>query len=226
MLNKLVFGLTIACASVTLLAQTTANVQAPPKSSAYAEDGRGTVMRSGDGLCWRTGYWAPGDSVAGCDGELVPPITKPTAPAIAATPPSAPAATLVAAPTHCDFTVTLAGDRLFAFNNATLTKAAKNQIDGEVLTRLRACASITAILISGHSDRLGTSGYNQKLSTKRAASVAAYLTGKGISTTIETRGLGETQPLKSCSNKLGRKKLIACLAPNRRVVIEAQGIAK
>ena len=46
---------------------------------------------------------------------------------------------------------------------------------------------------------------------------------------IETFGYGKTQPAQGvakCDDKLPRKKLIACLEPHRRVVIEIQGSAK
>lgn len=41
-------------------------------------------------------------------------------------------------------------------------------------------------------------------------------------------GAGKTQPVPGvkCDDKLPRKKLIECLAPNRRVVVEVQGPAK
>ena len=44
---------------------------------------------------------------------------------------------------------------------------------------------------------------------------------------IEATGFGKTSPAKfGCEDKLPRKKLIECLAPNRRVVIEVTGTAK
>ena len=43
---------------------------------------------------------------------------------------------------------------------------------------------------------------------------------------VETMGAGKTQPIKSCDDKLGRKKLIECLAPNRRVTVDVKGPAK
>jgi len=83
------------------------------------------------------------------------------------------------------------------------------------------------VIITGHADRLGSQSYNQKLSEKRASAVQAYLAGKGLKAEhIETMGAGKTQPIKSCDDKLGRKKLIECLAPNRRVTIDVKGPAK
>jgi OOP family OmpA-OmpF porin len=42
----------------------------------------------------------------------------------------------------------------------------------------------------------------------------------------EVLGAGKTMPIKSCDDKLPMKQLEACLAPNRRVVIEVKGLAK
>jgi len=81
-------------------------------------------------------------------------------------------------------------------------------------------------LDSGHSDRLGTQKYNQRLSEKRAAAVASYLKSRGVTAPIDAIGAGESLPVKACNNRLPRPKLIACLAPNRRVGIEVRGTAK
>lgn len=229
MFDKFVLGLALSCASAGVLAQATTAVQAPPNSSAYAENGNGAVMRSSDGLCWRTGYWTPDDSVTGCDGQLTPPIVKPTAPAIVAAPPTAvpaPAVSATAASARCDFTVTLAGDPIFGFDKAALSTTAKKRIDHEFLAKLDACATIEKILVSGHTDHLGAAGYNKKLSERRAEAVSSYLKSKDISTLIETRGFGSSEPLAICDAKLPHKKLRDCLAPNRRVELEIRGIAK
>jgi OOP family OmpA-OmpF porin len=222
MLNKLALALVFGSTAAGAFAQTSTDIQARSGNSAYAQDAHGAVARSAFGLCWRTGYWTSADAVAGCDGQLAPPIAKATAPAIAV----APEAAAPVAPKRCDFTVTLASDQTFAFNNAALTSAAKRRIDDEVLGKLAACAKVDIVIVTGHTDRLGSQQYNQKLSEKRAGSVAGYLKAKGVSAQIDTLGAGKTQSVKSCGDKLSRKKLIECLAPNRRVVIEARGAAK
>jgi OOP family OmpA-OmpF porin len=43
---------------------------------------------------------------------------------------------------------------------------------------------------------------------------------------METLGFGKTLAVKACEDKLPRKQLIECLAPNRRVEIEVKGLAK
>lgn len=223
MIKKLALGLLGACAT-GVFAQTVSDIQANPNQSAYLQNSRGVVARSPFGLCWRSGYWTSTDAITGCDGELVPPIVKPTAPAIM--PPAAAAPTVTVAPKRCDFAVTLSSDETFAFNKAVLSSAAKKRISDEVLTKLASCAKVDIALVTGHTDQLGSQQYNQKLSEKRAGAVAAYLKSQGVTANIDTLGLGKTQSVKSCDNKLPRAKLIECLSPNRRVVIEVRGIAR
>ena len=193
----------------------------------YAIDSRNEVAKSGFGLCWRTGYWTPAaaaNDAAGCscDKDLMP---KEKCEPVAAKP-AAPAA--AAAPKKCDFTATLKDDQTFAFGKAALKPAALKQLDTEVLAKLANCAEVKLILVTGHTDRIGSQQGNQKLSEKRADAVKAYLQKKGVKTNIDTMGAGKTQavPGVSCDDKLPRKKLIDCLAPNRRTVVEVQGPAK
>lgn len=222
-MKNFTFGLVLALSTASTFAQTVSDIQANPTKSMYLQDGRGVVARSPYGLCWRTGYWTPADAVAGCDGELAPPIAKATAPAIAPASQPAPAP---AAPKRCDFATTLSSDQTFAFNKATLSAPAKKRIDDEVLGKIANCAKVDIVLVTGHTDRLGSQQYNQKLSEKRANAVAAYLKNKGINAEIDTLGAGKTQSIKACDDKLPRAQLIECLAPNRRVVIEVRGPAK
>lgn len=218
---NLALAVTAGIAAASATAQTITDINAKTPNSAYLQDSRGVVARSPFGLCWRTGTWTPADAVAGCDGELAPPVAKPTAPAVAAPAPAA-----AAAPKRCDFSVTLSNDQTFTFNKAVLSTAAKKRIDDEVLTKLGNCAKVDIVLVTGHTDRLGSQQYNQKLSEKRANAVAAYLKNKGVKAEIDTLGAGKTQSIKACDDKLPRAQLIECLAPNRRVVIEGRGLAK
>ncbi|HEV7929851.1 MAG TPA: OmpA family protein, partial [Nitrosospira sp.] len=230
MLRKMACGLVIGTAMAGASAQT--NIQANPESGAYMHDGRGTILRSEHGLCWRNGFWAQTDAVAGCDGELIPPISKPTAPAIvqptAATAAAAPAPTpvLPVAVKRCDFAITLDSDQAFAFNQAALSTTARKRIDDEALSRLASCARVDLLLVTAHTDQRGSEQYNQKLSEQRADTVATYLKSKVAAAQIDTHGAGEAQPVKACNGNLTRARLVKCMAPNRRVTIEARGIAK
>jgi outer membrane protein OmpA-like peptidoglycan-associated protein len=67
-----------------------------------------------------------------------------------------------------------------------------------------------SILIEGHTDNSGNAASNLILSEKRAASIAAFLIQKGIDKNrINTKGLGDTQPIADNSSAQGK-------AQNRR----------
>ena len=105
-----------------------------------------------------------------------------------------------------------------------LRASAKSRLDA-VVNKAKDCASIKLLLVTGHTDRIGSADYNQRLSELRAAAVAAYLGSKNLGG-AQIAGAGKTLPIKSCDDKLPRKAQIECLAPNRRAVIDVQGPAK
>jgi OOP family OmpA-OmpF porin len=220
-MNKLMLGLLLASSAFHATAQTT-DIKGAPQN-AYGQASNGTILRSGSGLCWRSGTWTSTDALAGCDGKLAPPIANRIAPEIVS---SAEKAVPAAPFNRCDFAVTLESDQTFAFNKALLSTAAKKRLDQDVLSTLATCSTIKTIKITGYTDRIGDAQSNRELSLKRAAAVAAYLKANGTSTKIELIGAGEMQALTQCENTMVRAKLIACLAPNRRVLIETRGIQK
>jgi OmpA-OmpF porin, OOP family len=84
------------------------------------------------------------------------------------------------------------------------------------------------VTVEGHTDRLGSSAYNQKLSMERAEAVKAYLvTSGGVDgAKINAVGKGKSQPMTKAADCKGNKaspKLRACLQPDRRVEIEVTG---
>jgi len=231
-------SLKFAAAAIVLLGSShVTDVAAQAASPAYLTDTRGGVVKDPFNLCWRTSAWSPAQAIAECDPDLVkkpapkPAPSAPAAPApkpAAAAPAAKPAAAAApAAPKRCDATVTLQGDQLFAFGKADLNAAAKARLDKDVLSRLPACATLEAVVIEGHTDRLGSQKYNQKLSEKRADNVKKYLVSKGVPAgKIETIGMGKTVPAKFCPDTKDRKELIACLAPSRRAIVSIKGPAK
>ncbi|MBR1232045.1 OmpA family protein [Bradyrhizobium sp. AUGA SZCCT0182] len=71
------------------------------------------------------------------------------------------------------------------------------------------------IRLVGHTDIRGSEETNMKLSAARADAVAAYLKEAGVSTVIETKGVGATEPLKLVdSSGLSQDDIYAL---NRRV---------
>jgi len=222
-ISRLALSFVLITNTIGAFAQTN-NIKAASPDSAYAQDSSGNVIRSEFGLCWRTGEWTDSNAITGCDGQLAPPLAlKVTAPevpgSLSPVPVTVPA---VVAASPCDTSITLSNEQTFEFNKAELTPAAKQHIKGVVVSRLDKCSRIDIILVTGHADKLGSTAYNRKLSERRAAAVAAYLQSQGVTVPIQASGAGSTQPIKSCNKKLSRKKLIDCLAPNRRVTIVAR----
>ena len=210
----------VAAVSISAIAQTPGiDVKG---TVGYVIDQRGVVTRSGvygapkghDGLCWRDGYWTPALAIAECDPDLVKKdMAAPATPAAA-----------VAAVKPSAEKITVAADALFDFDKATLRPEGKAKLD-EVVAKSKAL-KIEAIIAVGHADRFGSDAYNQKLSERRAAAVKAYLVDKGMAADrIYTEGKGETQPVTKPDECKGpkSKKVIACLQPDRRVVIEIIG---
>ena len=80
------------------------------------------------------------------------------------------------------------------------------------------------MIVTGHTDRIGSDAYNQKLSERRANQVKDYLAAQGVdSGIISSAGKGESEPVVQCEGNKATKKLISCLQPNRRVEIRAEG---
>jgi OmpA-OmpF porin, OOP family len=198
------------------------------------------VVKSTHLLCWRTGYWTPAQAIKDCDPDLVKgPDAPPPAPVAAvvpapaaAPPPPAPAGATPPpppppppAPPPRVQKITIASKALFDFDKAVLKPDGKKALDTEVVAKIKQVQKVELVLVTGHTDRLGSQAYNQKLSERRAATVRDYLASQGVAKDkIETLGMGKTQPVPGikCEQK-NRKELIACLQPHRRVEVEVKG---
>jgi outer membrane protein OmpA-like peptidoglycan-associated protein len=100
---------------------------------------------------------------------------------------------------------------LFNTNSATLTTAARTNID-ELAQTLKKYKD-TNILIEGHTDATGSDAHNQSLSERRAASVRNYTTSHGVAADrITTQGYGESQPIAENTTVSGKQA-------NRRVEV-------
>ena len=130
-------------------AQSAPDVAATP-TAAYGQDNQGSVARSQYGLCWRTGYWTPADSLSGCDGELAPPIANPIAPALVSNPAAITTNALASVSSStCDFSVTLSDSQTFGSGKTVLNKAAQQRIQEQIVDRLPVCGGIDAIVVTG-----------------------------------------------------------------------------
>jgi outer membrane protein OmpA-like peptidoglycan-associated protein len=114
--------------------------------------------------------------------------------------------------------VTLAADVLFRFDRASLTARSRSRI-AEAAERIRQ-GQPSRVRIVGHTDSKGTGAYNDRLSRRRAESVARALRaalGAGAPA-LDTEGRGERDPAApnakpdGSDNPRGR-------ARNRRVIV-------
>ena len=92
-MNKQV-KLAIAAAAALLAVSTASYAQKadPAKGSGYVIGAEQNVVKSGTGLCWRTGFFTPAMAIAGCDDDLLPKPAPAPAPRVAAPPPPPPPA--------------------------------------------------------------------------------------------------------------------------------------
>ena len=165
-------------------------------------------------------FGAPAPVVAAAAPEPAPmPIAEP-APAPAPEPAPAPA------PAACKptmDTITIGAEKLFAFDKANLSNDGKSALD-EAAAKIKANPELKAVIVTGYTDRIGSDNYNQKLSERRAKQVADYLVAHGVdSSIISSSGKGKADPVVQCDGTKKTAKLISCLAPNRRVTIQAEG---
>jgi OmpA-OmpF porin, OOP family len=104
----------------------------------------------------------------------------------------------------------------FEFGKANLTPDSKETIDKTIYQIMRANNEII-VEIGAHTDYLGKSDYNLKLSQKRAESVVEYLIHKGIEQSrLKPVGYGEDKPLVKSTTETG-KDIPEAREKNRRI---------
>lgn len=100
---------------------------------------------------------------------------------------------------------------LFAVNSAELSASAKQDI--QKLAKTLQDYQGTNVIIEGHTDNTGSYELNQKLSERRAESVAAYARSLGVTgARLQAKGYSYDQPIADNSTVDGRRQ-------NRRVEI-------
>ena len=163
----------------------------------------GINWTNGDGtLCWRDAAWTPATASKGCDGAL--------APKAAAKPAAKPAASGVS-----QSKITLQADTLYDFNKSDLKAEGKATLDK--IARDLSKIKLEVIIAVGNTDSVGSDAYNMALGQRRAQSVKAYLTSKGVDgSRIYTESKGKSNPVASNATEQGRAK-------NRRTDIEVVG---
>ena len=105
--------------------------------------------------------------------------------------------------------VTMRNEILFDFNSSALRSSSRDELRemADVFDRY----GDTTIVVAGHTDSIGSTSYNDRLSDRRASSVANYLEDLGVSgSRIDAIGYGESRPKASNETSGGRQQ-------NRRV---------
>ena len=192
----------------------------------YTKSSAGDAWTSSSGECVRTGYKDTQELLGECGYEIVKKEKLEVESA-------SPAGTGVAIME--DTKVVKAGEVLaekeeivaerfiknlqFGFDSADLSAADQAQLNEMAVDieshRQLLRDDVAYMKVIGHSDSVGAAEYNQKLSERRARSVADYLakTADVPRQTMVVQGMGETAPMADNATEEGR-------AMNRRVVIE------
>lgn len=100
----------------------------------------------------------------------------------------------------------------FAFDRSDLTDYAQSMLDdaATLINELGESYPTVRVKVDGHTDWVGTDGYNMGLGERRAAAVKQYLMRKGVAgDRIDTTSYGESKPVASNQTDEGR-------AQNRR----------
>tara|TARA_R110000822_G_scaffold244860_8_gene373526 strand:+ start:11367 stop:12503 length:1137 start_codon:yes stop_codon:yes gene_type:complete len=106
----------------------------------------------------------------------------------------------------------------FEFDRSDLTEYARGILDSasQVINSLTSSHSNLVVQIDGHTDAIGSPGYNMALSERRANSVKQYLVRKGVDANrIRTQAYGLTKPIATNDTDAGR-------ALNRRAEVRTR----
>ena len=188
-----------------------------PGKNGYLTDSQGNVVRGAFGTCWHSGFWTPEMAIAECEpylikkAEAAPPVVQEKPAAI---PPKVSA-------------IHFNAEALFDFDRAVVKPEGQKILDEKIVPDMKSHPDAAPLIITGHTDRIGTVQYNQDLSERRANAVKAYLEKQGIDTRrMSASGKGKSEPDPVASTKVACRgmrgeKLIACLQPDRRVTVES-----
>ena len=114
--------------------------------------------------------------------------------------------------------ITMTNQTAFETNSSEIKSGFNSTMDklADVVVRY----AKTTLTIVGHTDNVGSNEYNQKLSERRAHSVAQYFESKRVNPVrMALSGKGETQPVASNSTEAGRQA-------NRRVEIYVEPVVQ
>jgi len=131
-----------------------------------------------------------------------------------ATPPPPPPPPAAAAPPAKGTKIATITGPNFDFDKASLTAEGKSRVR-EAAAVLKQHPTLR-VSVEGHTDSVGSDVYNERLSERRAQTVAELLGVEGVSRSrLDVRGFGKTRPIADNKTAAGR-------AENRRVEIIAE----
>jgi len=118
-------------------------------------------------------------------------------------------------------------DVFFEFDKAELTPSATQDL-ARLAEFLRQHPDRTMV-IEGHTDSVGSDGYNVELSQRRARAVRSFLVARGVSPTqLVAQGFGEEYPVASNDTAAGRQQNrrveMLVMNPGREVTISSTPI--
>ncbi len=166
----------------------------------------GNAILTGLGECLQLGGYSEENTNLGCEGKDSEPEPEPE-PTVEATPEPEPEP-----PKEIVSIATLGGKALFDTNADTLNGEGEQAL-ADLLVQLEKYQEITAMYVTGHTDSRGSEAYNQALSERRAATVAAYLEAAYPDVNVSSQGMGESVPRETNSTAEGRQA-------NRRVEVQ------
>ncbi len=176
----------------------------------YRTDGKGQLLKTADGHCWRTADWSEDKAVPACDVAITgePVAEREEEPSTAEVAPD------IAAPEPLRVT--------FAFDSAVLTDASRIALK----TWYQNVANLEepVVEVNGYSDPLGRAVYNQSLADQRAQAVATWWKNQGDSiATLQVKGHGEDTAVSgSRCQSVSADELKACYRQDRRVELQVQ----
>lgn len=160
----------------------------------YVQNNYGTTVMSGYNLCWRTGFWTPALAEGvECDADIAN-----------------------------SGKIVLAADTLFDLNSAKVKPEGVKMLN-ELVARMSGL-NVEVVMATGYTDVTGPASFNQALSERRAEAVKGYMVAQGVpADKIQTEGKASADPVVTCDETAPKADLVACLAPNRRAVVEVVG---
>lgn len=232
--NRILSGLNVSAAAMMM---TAGFAMAQTDRGAYLIDQTGIAVRAANyGTCVRTSTWTPAQATEQCDPDLLPkkvvppkpPVPPVVPPKMDAPPPPKKAAEEKKPGKPATLPFEQRVDVPFEFAKSDLTADGRGALDELFKELKKGPVTMNVVIVTGHTDKIGSAAYNKKLSESRAQVVRDFLINSGglDPKLIFWEGVGPRQPVnvtKFCDAKMNRKQLIDCLAPNRRTTVEVTG---